>query len=778
MALRAARNRVRERPPLNPLSARSLKKAKVLAAKLLKCAKDQTAANCTWSTSDRGGLRTMNVEVCCSQLMCCDTITPELEGVRLADVISLLRSYYSHLDKTGKRAFMADRTSVKSEQVDESIELRVRTSHTFTHTLTTHSDSLTQDEDGPVRGGLLRKHMYNYFLEDINLLHSRLIQWNQGHEAALPRPNHEELRSVCGKFILFACGGHSDTIYQQHARVEQARLGSFDRLSQVALTSAPYASVLDRRQYKPQTEALHAQIRYFIKQSAEGGVILPNARFIVLPWNSVPSCHAAYVRNQESVQGVTWAVSQWTGLQARSRRRPAVPLLPSVQMQTVQTRKALRKFSRYGNRLLGPKDAAKPQSKEIATICTFHRVWMHDVEMAPYIIRRWIPFAKCGTCSDFKLKEKAEKDPQERKNLQRNQDSHLREVEFERRAYYTNQCRAQCAPETYLSLIIDGADQSDQELPHFHERSHTMDSVQKQKLHVYGALAHGRRAYAFTLPAHVRQGHNTTIEVIWRVMEDIVATEGKLPPVFLLQLDNTTKQNKGTYLYVFLYLLVHHGVFDRIIITYLPVGHTHEDIDQMFSRFAIALRQFNAVTRTEMGNVLEDAFFFNELPTIVVHMDTCANISGWIENLTECKTKGTPECMAHRHFRFRKDKTGKTLLQARSSPIVSFLSEPWQGLQGDTVEHDLFPDGVPSFASDALAGLIPPCARPGKPLALEYYHLVSTSLTDLQRNFGAVVFTDAMKHELLAMVTIYLDFFCTLHNRGQPNHQPHRPECV
>ncbi len=93
----------------------------------------------------------------------------------------------------------------------------------------------------------------------------------------------------------------------------------------------------------------------------------------------------------------------------------------------------------------------------------------------------------------------------------------------------------------------------------------------------------------------------------------ILTTEKKLPPVFLLQLDNTTKQNKGTFLYVFLFLLVHHGVFERIIITYLPVGHTHEDIDQMFSRFAIALRQFNAetVTRTEMGNVLDEAFFFN-----------------------------------------------------------------------------------------------------------------------------------------------------------------------
>ena len=113
------------------------KKGKGLGNKVLKCAKDQTAANCTWSTSDRGGLRTMNVEVCCSTLMCCDTIAPVQEGVRLADVIILLRRYYSFLDKAGKRAFIADRTSVKSEKVDESIELLVRTnffSHPHSHT--------------------------------------------------------------------------------------------------------------------------------------------------------------------------------------------------------------------------------------------------------------------------------------------------------------------------------------------------------------------------------------------------------------------------------------------------------------------------------------------------------------------------------------------------------------------------------------------------------------------------------------------------------------------
>ena len=560
-------------------------------------------------------------------------------------------------------------------------------------------------------------------MEDIDLLHSRLVQWEL-HATVLPRPSFEEVTSVCGKWLLFACGGHSDTLYQQRARVEQARSATFSRLSQVALTSPRYVHV--RRPQSGAVLALHANIRYFVKETSVSGLIQPNSTFIILPWNSVPSAHAAYVRLRE--KDLSWAESEWVGQN--------------------EGRTVTRRNSRYGNRLLGPKDPAKPEDKNTASLSHFHQVWLRDVELDKYIIRRWIPFAKCGACSDFKLREKAEKDPVLRKALQMAQDFHLRDVEFERRAYYSNQCRAECEPETYLSIITDGADQSDHELPHFHERSHSMDTVQKQKLHVYGALAHGRRAFAFTLPAHCQQGHNTTIEVLWRVFNYIRTTEKKLPPVLLLQLDNTTKQNKGKYLYSFLFLLVHHRVFERIIVTYLPSGHTHEDIDQMFSRFAIALRKKNALTRTEMGNVLQRAFTYCDKDTVVEHMDTCANFSGWIRNQRVFKTTGTPECMSHRHFRIKLNKEGKTLLQVRSSPIVSFLSEPWQGLQGDTVEHDMFPHGMPTFAADVQANLIPACALPKIPLTARYVEDVKTSLSNLQTKFGTLVLSDQAMKEL------------------------------
>ncbi|WAR06068.1 hypothetical protein MAR_021437, partial [Mya arenaria] len=42
-------------------------------------------------------------------------------------------------------------------------------------------------------------------------------------------------------------------------------------------------------------------------------------------------------------------------------------------------------------------------------------------------------------------------------------------------------------------------------------------------------------------------------------------------------------QNKNRYMLGFLAMLVHLGVFRKIKLSFLMVGHTHEDIDQLFS---------------------------------------------------------------------------------------------------------------------------------------------------------------------------------------------------
>ena len=127
-------------------------------------------------------------------------------------------------------------------------------------------------------------------------------------------------------------------------------------------------------------------------------------------------------------------------------------------------------------------------------------------------------------------------------------------------------------------------------------------------------------------------------------------------------------------MFAFLTLLVHHNVFDKVLVSFLPVGRTHEDIDQMFSRFAEYLRTHNARSRADMADAMRRAFTYNDKEAHVQILQTVAAMSAFLEEGTGIEL---PECMAHRHFRIRRDAKGRTIIQGRSTPIASYTSEPW-----------------------------------------------------------------------------------------------------
>ena len=53
---------------------------------------------------------------------------------------------------------------------------------------------------------------------------------------------------------------------------------------------------------------------------------------------------------------------------------------------------------------------------------------------------------------------------------------------------------------------------------------------------------------------------------------------------------HTNRENKNRYVLAFLKSLVDCGLFEHIYLNFLPVGHTHCDIDQLFSRIAVWMR--------------------------------------------------------------------------------------------------------------------------------------------------------------------------------------------
>ena len=65
----------------------------------------------------------------------------------------------------------------------------------------------------------------------------------------------------------------------------------------------------------------------------------------------------------------------------------------------------------------------------------------------------------------------------------------------------------------------------------------------------------------------------------------------KLPPTLRVQLDNCAKDNKSRYVFAYWSLLVAKGIFKEVFVSFLLVGHTHDDIDASFGRWSMKLRE-------------------------------------------------------------------------------------------------------------------------------------------------------------------------------------------
>lgn len=215
----------------------------------------------------------------------------------------------------------------------------------------------------------------------------------------------------------------------------------------------------------------------------------------------------------------------------------------------------------------------------------FCKVWRGNETTNKLKLRKHLRFAKCNDCVEFRERRADTRDPREIAGIQQQVAAHHREVKQERSAYYERQALAENHPESYLSIICDGADQSDHTIPHFRERTHDTMNLWGIHVHLLGILSHGRQPQAVTFLPNVKQGTNVTIECLHQYIYGILLAKGKLPKTLLLQLDNTSKQCKSRFLFGFLGYLVHLGVFKEAIVSFLPVGHVRRRVCRCYSCF-------------------------------------------------------------------------------------------------------------------------------------------------------------------------------------------------
>ena len=290
---------------------------------------------------------------------------------------------------------------------------------------------------------------------------------------------------------------------------------------------------------------------------------------------------------------------------------------------------------------------------EEISLSSFYKAWRENY--ANFSIYQQGAFAKCSVCSLLRDRLANERRTEARDIIFGERLAHIALANSRKTQYYTNRALAQMSPQKYLSIIHDKMDQAKTGLPRMWESNKDFqNNCAPLPLALTGMLVHGREPHAFghfSVTGLWPSDPNFTITSLAKLFSDLENWRGDysgdlaktgddaqkhpllhalmdatafktgylphvnkslddfankeastpvrfplgsftpLPRHLLLQLDNSGKDNKNKHVLGFCGELVAKGVFETIQVSFLMVGHTHEDIDALFSQLSRALRQ-------------------------------------------------------------------------------------------------------------------------------------------------------------------------------------------
>lgn len=124
---------------------------------------------------------------------------------------------------------------------------------------------------------------------------------------------------------------------------------------------------------------------------------------------------------------------------------------------------------------------------------------------------------------------------------------------------------------------------------------------------------HGYELFLYIVPDNnVNVNSSVTIQCLHRSFQKLRERLGTdMPRSWQVQADSAS-DNKCKYVFAYFAHCVGVGAATDVEVYFLMVGHTHEDIDALFSVIADRLRQRDgtarAVTTEDLKHIIEDAF--------------------------------------------------------------------------------------------------------------------------------------------------------------------------
>jgi hypothetical protein len=226
-------------------------------------------------------------------------------------------------------------------------------------------------------------------------------------------------------------------------------------------------------------------------------------------------------------------------------------------------------------------------------------------------------FLSCTVCDAYDSRIRNARTEHQRNALMHFKRNHNAKQQKQRQKYYKHRRKASSDPQRFLSIIIDGMDQKKTNIP---KMGRTVKDESPLTQRIVGVKVHGHGTFVYVCDDTVAKGGNLICDILRRTLNHL-DSKGKLPhinPVLYLQIDNCG-ENKNKTLIAFLADLVRKKVFAKIKACFLMVGHTHDDIDQIFGTIATHIKQIHIFCpdRETLFSCIQDAFLkVQDKPTI------------------------------------------------------------------------------------------------------------------------------------------------------------------
>lgn len=131
------------------------------------------------------------------------------------------------------------------------------------------------------------------------------------------------------------------------------------------------------------------------------------------------------------------------------------------------------------------------------------------------------------------------------------------------------------------------------------------------KDYIIGLLEHKNpdKQLFFTVMKEIETGANYVVEVLYKFPNSF--SQIRVSPTMYIQVDKCPLENNNRYIFAYIKRFVARGVFRNVEVSFHPIGHTHDNIDQTFSKTSVRLRSVGAITLINLHAELRTAYAGN-----------------------------------------------------------------------------------------------------------------------------------------------------------------------